>query len=159
MKKVTRNEMFETNSSSVHTLVYSGLKREKPNLAFYCRDGQLVHKVRGGIYSCEGTLRSQQEKLNYLISWLFIHKGSDLETLLNSWSFEDIQRWICDYTGAQRLDVKLKEDYWNEDDEDAVYFDHQSHPSHDQCPVNYYDKNSVLDFIFGEGVELQMSHD
>lgn len=161
MKKVTRNEMFETNSSSVHTIVYSYLKREKSDLDIYVdKDGRKYCKIKGGYYGMSGVLATQQEKLNYLIGWLFIKNGGDVEELYRAWEYTEVQKWICEYAGIDYLDVDLVETYgYTEEDDREVAFDHQSSPWEDECVVNYYDKDRVLDFVFGDGVTLEMSCD
>ena len=159
MKTVVRYGVFETNSSSMHSLVLGGeQKRSAPDIPIYARNRDHVHIILGGEYDGRSIRKvvTQYEKLNYIIDWLFTKNYSDMETLLDSEDYKNVEKWVCEYTGADHFQTKLFDAWTSEEDEGYedhpykydVSFDSEFHPLYEDCLVDYRDKDKLLDFIF-----------
>lgn len=170
MKEAIRHGLFETNSSSVHSLVYVvNDDAPQPIPKFDSEYGKLVHIIHGGSYQCSGCLVTSEEKLNYLIGWLFVKKGYDLGDFLEDDDYKNIEKWVCERTGADGFKTKLVHEHSDEYEKMSereqqrygISFDHQSNPFiHDEdFLVDYRDKHEVLKFIFDENVAVEMSFD
>ena len=72
--KVIRKSVFETNSSSAHTLCLTTDCRTKLNLNI--KDNVLTVEL-GGYGQQEGRLTTPQEKLNYIFTLAFYIKPTD----------------------------------------------------------------------------------
>lgn len=143
MKKI-RTGMFETNSSSVHCLVMLPDCLEQSELKIY-RDKK-HHLALLNFEDYEPLLTSQEGKLRYLITRLWYEDGMT-EDLQESYNFEILEQTVCEYTGAKGIKLLKSEGYIN----------HQ--PLDRDLPVDIYDKQSVLSFIFGKGVALKQYRD
>ena len=95
----------------------------------------------------EPLLTSQEKKLRYLITRLWYENGMSTEDLPESYNFEILEQTVCEYTGAKGIKLLKGEGYIN----------HQ--PLDSDLPVDIYDKQSVLSFIFGKGVALKQYRD
>lgn len=145
MKKI-RMKIFETNSSSVHSLVIAKDMLEDSYLKIY-KDGKIHIKP---LYFSENIpfISTQEEKLAYLITQVCyrnnISNPSDIE---DDYEFGIISDTICEYTGAKGIKVLRGEAYLNHQvvDDDFI------------CDI--YCKDSLLSFIFGKGVMVKQWQD
>lgn len=146
MRRV-RNNVFETNSSSVHTLAFSHNGRQPSAFKQY-KDGYI--RVDFGEFGKEDALyKTQYDKLSYLMTQLaYLHP--DLESIYNSFEFSAIQDAVCEYTGAKGIKIINKVE---------PMIDHQSVPEWDVTIINIYDKDAVIDFIFNENIALRTGCD
>lgn len=158
MKTKIRKNVFETNSSSVHSIVvkYDGkyecnLERDKNNpfaVVGRCHD-----------YSNYGThdavmLTTQQEKFDYVVS---------LMTCANEYldSYDDIKDSLHFGTlleALQMVDSQI-DDVIILDSEKAS-FDHQTAPyGYNETVINLYNEYDIMEFIFNDNIQLKCSFD
>lgn len=148
-KQVIRNNVFETNSSSVHTLsiAKSGLE---PSHLPVDKEGYILTDY--GEYGKDHRYYStQEEKLSYLITCCYYLNSWDKD-LEDNYEFQTIEKTVCDYTGAKGIKVLGKK-------EPAI--DHQSQPEDgwNMNVVNAYDDEQVRDFIFNKYISLKTDCD
>lgn len=165
MKRTIRYGTFETNSSSMHSLVYSNIKMDKSELPV-TSDG-VVYVDLEQSYQCSGTLTTQLEKLEYLLSYMFVKDGwgysSDYYRTSDNWYNYDI---TDSYMGRDLLEMLQAHDSrikkvivrWCCE---GPEFDHQTNPSYDDNPMDavVYDKDTTLEYLFSPNVSLEMSRD
>ncbi len=148
MKRQVRNNLFETNSSSVHTLVISNDGREPSNFKLN-KEGKI--EVDFGEFGKDLCLyTSQYDKLSYLMTCLYYLSGYDIDDIYENWEFENIENAICEYTGAKGIKILGKVE---------PYIDHQSIPDYDIEIINAYDKDAVINFVFNKNVSLKTDCD
>lgn len=145
MKQI-RRDVFETNSSSVHTLQISKDGLEPSELKLN-KDGNIEVELGefGKNYMIYNT---QYEKLQYLIS--FIAYGCyyyDLEELYKNYDFMTVRNAVCEYTGANDIIVV---------GEAEAHIDHQSA---DECVINLWNSDAIINFIFNKYVALETDCD
>ena len=147
MRQIRKN-IFETNSSSVHSLQIDGSGLEPSNLKLD-NDGYI--RVEFGSFGREYRIYSSQyEKLQYLITCLY-YLTTSVEEIYDSYDFERICNIVCDYTGA--FGIKII------GDENKAYIDHQSIPYDGIDIVNTYDEDEVKNFIFNKYISLKTDCD
>ena len=149
MKQI-RKGVFETNSSSVHSLQISREGLEPSNLEIN-KDGNIEVEF-GAFDKDERIYNTQYEKLQYLLSFIAYNRGfyynpSDLDDLYECYDFNNVCEAICDYTGAKGIVIV--------GDKDA-YIDHQSM---DDCVIDYWYQDNVINFIFNKYVALRTECD
>lgn len=148
MKKQIRNNVFETNSSSVHSLVISNEGRE-PSEFKLNKNGEIeVDFGQFGKDLCYYT--SQYDKLSYLITCLYYLSGWDIEDIYDKYEFKEIQDAVCKYTGAKGIKIIGKEE---------PEIDHQSQPYDGIEIINTYDEDAIINFIFNKYVSLKTDCD
>lgn len=149
MKKVFRNNVFETNSSAVHSLTIdkSGLK---PSELPVDKEGYIITDFGNfGDYDMGVTLWTQSEKLSYLATECYYLNGFDV-------NIEDSTTWmnICDaiihYTGCRGVRL-LKQT--------EPSLNHQAQPEYDLKFCDDWDENSVINFVFNKYIGIYMTHD
>lgn len=148
MKRQIRRGVFETNSSSIHSLVISKEGRMKSRLKLN-EEGKIV--VNFGHFGKDYNIyKNQKDKLSYLITCLYYLCGYDVESIYDSFEFECIQRAVCKYTGATGIIIgtKIKPD-----------IDHESIPYTNIEIINAYDEDEVIDFVFNKYVALKTDCD
>ena len=158
MKK-TRYRVFETNSSSVHTVT---VRHDEPYEFRLRRDdsnpGVVLAKCHD--YSDKGrshdyVLSSKQEKLEYLMSWLACKHEYDCDSysgIYDDWVYKDILAVVQEVEpGIHEIKILGT---------DKARFDHQTAPySYNDCCVNLYRSDDIKNFIFNDHVELVCSFD
>lgn len=160
MKTVIRRGVFETNSSSVHTLTLDKSGLEKPDMRIYKRKNKEGETKRYIYVPLQYfgkdivTYKSQRDKLSYLLTTAYVHSGSDLEDFMDSYAFKDIERDIVDYykeCGKETDGIMILSE-----SEKNAGLDHQS----------YYDYEyiedfplSVVDFVFNRYIALHTDCD
>lgn len=152
-----RKGTFETNSSSVHTLVMP--RPEHPRL----KELQLVDKngvitVSCRYYGDSGIVSGFYEKLQYLCTWIAVANGkgkygdSEDFTATDCW---DLERCVLDpiqEVESAVLNIKVT-------NVDRADFDHQTHPSNSECVVNIWDAECVISFLFNDDIYIKMGRD
>lgn len=121
--KTIRSKVFETNSSSTHSVSFS---------SGFVRDQQLrCSNIRLGEFGWEydPDRNDPNEKSSYLFTYLYL-RGDDSQ-------IQTVTDWVSEYSGME-ITVE-KTEYF--------YIDHQSIG---ELPneVNLCDKDQVLDFLF-----------
>lgn len=148
MRKYIRRNVFETNSSSVHSLVISKEGLEPSDLEI--DENGYINVDFGNFGSEEHLYTSQYDKLQYLITCLYYTSGYDPDSIAESYDFEEIQEAICGYTGAKGINILGKNE---------PYIDHQSVPYGSIEIVNIYDKEAIVNFVFNRFISLKTDCD
>ena len=146
--KQCRDNVFETNSSSVHAISISkdGLEpsRLKKN-----KNNEIVVKL--GTFEFCGELTAQNSKLSYLMTCMYYIYPDISDKNSRVYPYESIKNVICKYANAD--DIILT----NIDD---AYIDHQSAPyDTGDLIINIYDEDSIINFIFNKYVTVKMYRD
>lgn len=150
MTKKIRSRVFETNSSSVHSLVFSKEELEPSVLPVDKNDKIITDFGEFGREYC--IYNTQEEKLSYLITCLYYLSNDfdSVEGVYDNYDFKTLEKYVCEYTGAAGIKILGKTD---------PYIDHQSIPEYDIDIVNMYDKDSVINFIFNKNIALKTDSD
>lgn len=154
MRYSIRQNVFETNSSSVHTIQYKHIVRQPSKLRIYSKDHK-VHVSCGEFGKELEIYDTQQEKLSYLVTLLAYSSGAvwdcDAEELYKNYEFELLEGYIKKYCGCNGIVVT---NLRNAD------IDHQSQPESGCVDfINMYDEDKVLDFIFSDEIALKTDCD
>jgi hypothetical protein len=138
----TRHAVFETNSSSTHSISVCGESR-KCNLVPTERDGRLVILSGGGEFGWEEeTYDDPQSKLNYVVA--MICTTTDSAGIRNDHRFHTLCEVVRDYTG-----------YFLElDGDDLGYVDHQSVDI-----IEDYSADYLRDLIFDSKYRINTDND
>lgn len=147
MKLTVRNNFFETNSSSVHTLIYKNQELEPSELPINNKTGRIIGHL--DTFGCEFDYNDQDMKLSYLLTTLYYLEGYDLERMIESWDFRELEDALIEYTGCAGLEVA---DYGD------PYIDHQSVPYYGDTIVPWR-KQDMLNFIFNKDIVLHSEYD
>ena len=152
MKRKIRKNVFETNSSSTHSIsiVFSkdGLE---PSEFVLNEDNELVITY-GNFDSWEsyGEYNDQFTKLSYLVTlcyYCFPENGS----IYDESNFININEAVCKYTGASRIVVS---------DKVEPELNHQLIPYYrDFDLLNTWNKDEVINFVFNKNVSLILDRD
>lgn len=159
MKK-TRKAMFETNSSSCHSIIIDlgDYKRHKLS-----RNGRLI--VTMGYYD-EGLLVTPRDKINWLFSMLFtICEG-------NCYEDEDFQYDLENFLESRKYEIQ-KIQACIEEVEGPIYIEYRKAPGENGVGMNHelhdewYDLDDYLkevgvslkDFIYSGRVKVNIYHD
>ena len=154
----TRRHVFETNSSSVHSVVVKYNREFKANLRRDDKNPNIViakcHDYsNAGNGEDEYVISTQQEKLEYLISWLacknrYEYGGGIYDDWVYASILEALRKVDPDITSVRITD------------EDVADFDHQTAPySCNECAVNLYNDYDICNFIFNDNIELHCYFD
>lgn len=147
MKKVIREEVWETNSSAQHTLYIKG-KLGKNKLKM--KDGYVLADF-GQFGTEEHIYTSQNDKLSYLLSELYYINHYE-ENIEDMYQFKYIEEAIMNYDSTV-LGVKILGKI-----EPSI--DHQEIPEYGESHfVNYWDKNSIQNFLFNNNIGIKTDCD
>lgn len=153
MKQI-RNSVFETNSSSTHSLtINSKILDAKINLEVNGFDNN-IHVSSGEFGWGYEELTSQYKKLSYLVTMMFEKEIKNIKDAINiyeSESFKLIDDAIFEHTGHHiALDeIDLKRNKINIEG----YIDHQSYEKYASFK-DFLEQNnvSVIEFVFGDTI-------
>lgn len=150
MRKI-RAKVFESNSSSVHSLTFSNEGQEKNRLPM--KDGYIITDY--GQFGREyNVYYNQASKLSYLVTLIYFAFETDYEDcdeIYQSRYFALLDDAVCKYTGAKGIRILAKEE---------PYIDHQSFPEWGCIDfINMYDENEIINFIFNKYVGLKTYSD
>ena len=154
MKRQIRSGVFETNSSSVHTITFdnTGLRERDPNDLRIDRNGKIL--VDFGKFGTEYAIyKRQSDKLSYLMTCFVYMLGRYCipEEIYGAYEFYLIEKAVMKHC-PECTGIKLIR-YTD------PYIDHQSVPNdYIEC-VNIYDEDEVINFIFNEHILLKTYHD
>lgn len=158
MKKTIRNSVFETNSSSVHTLSYP--KGECKTTYDQIADENGVIEVECGEF-IGGVVHGLVEKLEYLCSYIALTsereyaepkegKGHVLSSE-DSWQMREILDALqMDFPNATELRAVHIEN---------AFFDHQTAPYESSCIIDLYNSNEINNFLFNDDITIIMGRD
>ncbi len=85
MKRQIRRNVFETNSSSVHSITFSNSGLESSKLETNA-DGEIIVKL-GCFDGKNRVYKDQNSKLSYVITYLCYEQGFDIESIYESFGF------------------------------------------------------------------------
>lgn len=151
MIKIRKN-VFETNSSSVHSLAISTDGLEKCKLKIH-KDG-FIHTDYGEFGKNYNLYQSQSEKLSYLATCAYYIEDDDydVENVNNSYFWKRISDAIVKYV-PECIGVKIL-------GKEEPYIDHQSIPDYDGINfIDTYDEDEIINFIFNKNIWLKTSCD
>lgn len=152
MRRQSRNGTFETNSSSVHSLVIDNSGREPSKLTLN-EDNKVIAYL--GSFGKDYMLYStQEEKLSYLLTLCkYSSSGWNLASIYEDYNFKYIEDAIVSYI-PNCMGIEI---YGDIDDGEI---DHQSIPQYGEIDiVNVYDEDSVINFVFNKYVKLKTDCD
>ena len=161
MKRVVRKNVWETNSSSVHSLSVSKKGLEKSELE-PSKDGY-IHVTMQYFGRELNYYYSQMDKLCYLLVCCCymagcVHDINNVNTLYEDYHFQAIQEAVRHYIEQWgRHDVLgIKVDHL-----ELAELDHQSIPEYGEFPidVNIWNEESIQDFIFNSYISLKTDCD
>ena len=161
MKKQIRWGVFETNSSSVHSLCFSKKGLESCHMKIH--DDGYVHITLDQYFGKDAEqFFNQKTKLKYIVTWLYAYYDFDETKIRDGYLLEDFNKAFGDYVTKHMkvtcFGVKVDGCKW-EDSYD--YFDHQqlSNWAGDSCVVSLWDSEACVEFIFNKYVGLQTGCD
>lgn len=110
MKRKIRNSVFETNSSSMHSLSYTKYKELEKSTLEIDEDGY-IHVELGDYTDIKKDLVTQKEKLAFVISYMNeeLYYGKNDYTYPTEEEFNEygpyvkLKEMICDYTGCKGI--------------------------------------------------------
>ena len=161
--------MWETNSSSIHSLQISPTLMMVSQLTI--SDDGYIH-VPLDIYFGKDRKNydTQLDKLKYICTWFYIYYGcveENLSSEYGGWEWREFQEAFCNYINEFNFDNPiickgiivepvLGDGAWD-------YLDHQSQPygSYDdsECVVKLYDTDMCVNFIFNPYIWLHTDCD
>lgn len=146
MRKV-RSGVFETNSSSVHTITFSREDIKPCNMPID-KNGK-IHVPYGEFGRERALYDDQLEKLSYLVSLCYYLSGYDDPS--DTYVFKAIEEAVMDYV-PNCTGIVIEGD--------EPYIDHQSIPyDGDIDIINVYDKAAVQNYIFNPYIRLETRSD
>ena len=155
MKKIRQN-VFETNSSSVHSLVINSEGLEPSNLKIDPKTDHIIVNTQyfGKEYNIYST---QEDKLSYLITYIItdLQRNYDNDEILaielfKDYRFINIENIIKNYCNCSGIIVNIDEEGG---------FDHQTSPYESGCIINLYDEEEIKNFIFNKYISLKTAWD
>ena len=148
MKSNTRYNVFESNSSSVHTLTISRQWRELSK--FIPDENDYIHIDYGYFGKNNRIYDTQYDKLSYLVT-LCAYCANLYGQTKDTYQFKCIEEAVKKYTGCNGIII---------DEEVEPEIDHQSCPwDGDITFINIYDEDSVIDFVFNRYAALKTTCD
>lgn len=157
MKKV-RNGVFETNSSSTHSVSIS-----RKNSNYYNEDCLNSHidyddkvHVEFGEFGWEiASYDSPYKKLQYAVTMLVETEGKNItsvDDLFETDGFKLINDAVADYCHCDGIwiDSDMKMDSYDWNGETHIYINHDGYIDHQSCE----DYSSVQDFLDDYGVDI-----
>ena len=154
MRTIRRN-VFETNSSSVHTLTLTPKGFEEPKLPIRRRkneDGVFGKYVIGklGTFNTGMEYHSQEDKLSYLLTLLYYDSRKDLNKMYESWDFYELEKVVKEYCKCDglRVDPKSVKEAYIDQEELNEYFSLYSYLVMD-----------IKDFLFNKYVSVKVDEE
>lgn len=151
-RKVIRYNVHETNSSSVHTLVYKNLHHTF-NLPVN-KNG--IIKVPLMELGKSGGCFTQLEKLSYLMTDLYYLCGDDVEEIKERYyGYDEILECIQNFAkekGIEVADIEITHP-------ERAAIDHQSIPYGEIEIVNVYDEEALKNFLFCDDIVIEFDID
>lgn len=150
MKQVTRNYIWETASSAVHSLVVSE-KGLQPSCLPVDKNMFILTDF-GRFGKSKRLYTTQESKLSYLMTQLYYlnHCNTDLSDF---YVFQNIEDAVCKYAGAKGIYII---------NEIEPYINHQAIPEWDfelNLGVDPYDYDSIINFVFNKYISFRTDCD
>ncbi len=144
MKRQIRRNVFETNSSSVHSITFSNSGLEPSKLKTNT-NGEIIAEL-GEFSGREHVYTDQNSKLSYVITYLCNNHEFDITETYNSSDFKKVQKVICTYADAKAIKIKGKNGCFENQD-------------YNESVVNVYDEEELINFVFNSNIWLRTWHD
>ena len=166
--KQTRNKIFETNSSSTHSLVITPKKDFEKDFNLVLNDKNEI-EVQGWDQLSDYGAYGFYEKLAYMLSWMYLQDN-------------DNPYW--DDEGTERNDLVYPSDYidtMHDDEYDNVYhvikkhfpqvagirlsnisnisWDHQTMPYESDFVIDLYDEDQIEGYLFNDDAIVRVGRD
>ena len=159
MKTQIRSEVWETNSSSVHSFCFSKRGLEKCHMKIH-EDGYVHITLDQYFGKDEAQFFNQKTKLKYIVTWLYAYYDFDKEKIedkgyIINYFNEAFGKYVTKHNGVLCRGVKVDECKW---EEAYDYFDHQQLDGgwcDDNCIVSLWDSQACVEFIFNKYVGLE----
>lgn len=151
MKKQVRLHIYETASSSIHSLAISSKHMYKSKLKI--ADDGYVHVSLTEYYGKDKKdYKGQREKLTYVVTWMYIYYGCSLGELFKGSLWEEFNTSFADYVKNSCKGILIDKTMFDGGEIAGDYLDHQSIPygkyDSENCIVNLYDTEQLINFIF-----------
>lgn len=147
MKQQVRRGVFETNSSSVHSLTFSKSTLEPSTLTTNGL-GEIEVEL-GNFGKSRREYYDQTTKLSYLLTSIYYIVGQDVRAIYDNEEFDYIVRAVCSYTGANGIKITNSEGY----------IDHQSIPVGGISIINASNVDEIKGFIFSKDIGIKTDCD
>lgn len=164
--KTIRNNVFETNSSSSHSLCIGANNELSPSYLSIDDVDNCIHVEFGEFGWGYETTTDQYDKLSYLVTMLVETEGNSCKSMIdlrNTEGFQLIEKVIKEYCDCDGLiiDSIVGPATWNEN-----YLDHDGYIDHQSCE-DYSTLQQFLDdcgitieqFIFNSDIKLIIDND
>ena len=171
MKRKIRAGTFETNSSSMHSLIVENFSKKfnphKTETSSLKKDENGNLHVRLGEYGWGiEILDTQQKKLNYLVTSIVCYKWIDSqEDLEDDYDFMELSREICEYAGAEGIIVdNFKGEYYIDHDSNNgivnefignVFIEYKSNGTFKEKGFSV----SAVEVVFNSEIKICISND
>lgn len=164
MKTNIRGSIFETNSSSVHSLVLLNQELSEPDFRELRINKDGVIKIPLGYFGKEHKIySSQKEKISYILTFLWCYFGEDIEWFTDknrNYYWQDIKDEIIFYINKFSPNILCTDIIPVYPKKGLVGFDHQTYPDYlDDCLVDLYNPKKVVEFIFNKNIVLETNSD
>lgn len=162
MSKVIRRGVFETNSSSSHSVSIQKGDISGSYLTVNPEDNK-VHVEFGEYGWGYDTLRSQSERLSYICTMLMMTEArrvASVEDVFETDGFKQINSDIAEKCNCEGIcfDDEIKMSSWGIDIDG--YIDHQSCEDYSNIREFLNDYNTdIINFVFNDGVTVVIDND
>ena len=155
-----RKGVFETNSSSVHSLTFIPTYEDSEFFVDANGDITLVLDQYWGREFDE--YFSQEDKLKYIASWIYCYHGEDYENFRDCYEWMEIEDAVLRYINAHpnRKQIGITARGIKVVVTDECGFDHQSYPNgYERCVVETWNPDAVVSFVFNHNIGLRTDSD
>ncbi len=166
MKTNIRDSIFETNSSSVHSLVLLNQELSEPDFRELRINKDGVIKIPLGYFGKEHKIySSQKEKISYILTSLWCYFGENIKGFENkdcNYYWRDIKDAIIFYINKFSPSILCTDivPVYPKRKKEGIGFDHQTYPEYlDDCLVDLYNPEKVVEFIFNKNIALETNSD
>ena len=167
MKRQIRRNVFETNSSSVHSISICKNGTIQPSNLMVNEETNKIGVRFGEFGWGYDELDYQSEKLSYLLTMVAVTEGRNLERVEDFYEldgFIKLNEEISQYCNCDGIEVsdKMEIDEWNGKhylDIDG-YIDHQSSEDYNSLK-DFLESNrtNIIDYVFNNGVSMIIDND
>lgn len=166
MKTQIRSNVWETNSSSIHTFCFSTKGLEKCRLKIH-EDGYVHVRINKYFGKDEKQYFDQTTKLKYILAWMYVdcygYNDYEKKSIEGEYIFQEFNKefakYVTEHNGVNCLGIKIDGYRWRDP---YSYFDHQQLTDRyigESCIVNLWDSEACVEFIFNKYIGLETGCD